>query len=471
VSAVVTNLALTLWRRVAVNLNYTASQSMIDSSIAQCGITHVITSKKVIDRFKVVPKAEIIYLEDLPAKVTWADKLWGAAVAKAVPDFLLPSFLPGMGLTNLDEPATVIFTSGSTGEPKGVMLSQRNILANSWQVEEQVHLKPDEVLLGVLPFFHAFGFTVTIWTALCLGKKVAYHINPLDARTVGKICEQHKVTLLVATPSFTRFYLKGCPPEQFKTVTHLILGAEKLKPELARDIRATLGIEPLEGYGCTELSPVVAVNVPDPVTLPDGRTIDGNRPGTVGLPVPGTRIKTIDPETGADLPEGTEGLIAVKGVQVMTGYLHNPDATSRVVKDGWYCTGDLGYVDPDGFLKITDRLSRFSKIGGEMVPHLNLESMIMELAGVDEHQIAVTGVPDAKSGERLCVLYTELGIPVQEIFQRLNEASLPKLWIPAARDFVHVEEIPITSTGKVDLKKLKELALNSYATQSLTHNS
>jgi acyl-[acyl-carrier-protein]-phospholipid O-acyltransferase/long-chain-fatty-acid--[acyl-carrier-protein] ligase len=465
VPGVVANLAANLMGKIAVNLNYTANQAMIDSSIKQCGITHVITSRKVVERFKIVPGAEIIYLEDLPAKITWKDKLWGALVAKAVPKRLLKWFLPGVGISDLEETATVIFTSGSTGEPKGVVLSQRNILQNAWQVEEQVHLKPNEVLLGVLPFFHAFGFTVTIWTALGLGKKVVYHINPLDARTVGKLCEEHKVTLLVATPSFTRFYLKSCGPEQFSAVTHLILGAEKLKPELARDIKSTLNIEPLEGYGCTELSPVVAVNLPDKVTMPDGRVLDGNRPGTVGLPVPGTLVKTIDPDTGADLPEGAEGMIAVKGPQVMMGYLHNPRATERVVKDGWYSTGDLGYLDADGFLKITDRLSRFSKIAGEMVPHLNLESMIMEITGVDEHHLAVTGVPDAKSGERLCVLYTDLGMPVAEIFQQLNQGSLPKLWIPAARDFIQVEEIPITATGKVDLKRLRDVALKQSGAQ------
>ena len=174
----------------------------------------------------------------------------------------------------------MIFTSGSTGDPKGVVLSHRNVLSNAHQIEQQVELKPDEVVLGILPFFHAFGFTVTIWTALALGKKVVYHFNPLDARTVGKLCEEHKVTLLIGTPSFMRFYLKSCEPRQFATLTHLILGAEKLKPEFAREIQQTLGIEPLEGYGCTELSPVVAVNVPKEVQLRDGRKVHGNRLGT-----------------------------------------------------------------------------------------------------------------------------------------------------------------------------------------------
>jgi acyl-[acyl-carrier-protein]-phospholipid O-acyltransferase / long-chain-fatty-acid--[acyl-carrier-protein] ligase len=468
VPGAVANLAVTLWGKIPVNLNYSASQGLVDASVDQCGITHVLTSAKVLDRFKITPKGRLILLEDVRKQVKLSDKIWAAAVAKLMPIRLMGALVPGLEHDHLDATATVIFTSGSTGDPKGVVLSHRNVLSNVHQVEEQVHLKPEEVLLGVLPFFHSFGFTITIWTAICLNKKVVYHFNPLDARTIGKLCDQHKVTLLTGTPSFTRLYLKSCEPRQFKTITHWIVGAEKLKAELARDIQATLGIEPMEGYGCTELSPVVAVNVPRDVELPDGRTVYGNRLGTVGMPLPGTAIKTIDPETGADLAAGTEGVIAVKGPQVMVGYLNRPEATAEVLKGGWYYTGDIGYLDPDGFLKITDRVSRFSKIAGEMVPHLAIESAILEATGVDENHVAVTGVPDPKHGERLCVLYTDLGTSPAEVQQRLTAGPLPKVWVPSPRDFIHVEEIPITSTGKVDLRKVKEIALRGVATEELS---
>jgi acyl-[acyl-carrier-protein]-phospholipid O-acyltransferase/long-chain-fatty-acid--[acyl-carrier-protein] ligase len=459
VPAAVANVSASLWGKIPVNLNYSASQAVVDSSIDQCGITHVLTSAKVLDRFKITPKGTLILLEDIPKKVRLTDKIWAAMVAKLVPLTAMGPFVRGLRNESLDATATVIFTSGSTGDPKGVVLSHRNILSNVRQVDEHVHLKPEEVLLGILPFFHAFGFTVTIWTALCLGKKVVYHFNPLESKMIGKLCEQHKVTLLVGTPTFMRFYLKNCEPRQFQSITHLILGAEKLKPELARDIEEGLHIEPLEGYGCTELSPVVAVNVPREVEMPDGRTIHGNRVGTVGQPVPGTSIKTVDPDTKADLPAGTEGMIAVKGPQVMGGYLNQPEATAKVLQNGWYFTGDLGYVDADGFLKVTDRLSRFSKIAGEMVPHMGVESAIMEAAGVDEHHLAVTGIPDPKHGERLCVLFTDLGISPAELQKRLAASPCPKVWIPSPRDFIQVEEIPITSTGKVNLRQVKEIAL------------
>ncbi len=182
-----------------------------------------------------------------------------------------------------------------------------------------------------------------------------------------------------------------------------------------------LGFEPLEGYGCTETGPVVAVNLPDPVTARGGRTVPGNRPGTVGIPLPGTAVRVVDPETGADLPVGSEGLIHVKGPQIMVGYLNRPEETARVLRDGWYNTGDLGCVDEDGFLKITDRLSRFSKIGGEMVPHQKVESAIIEASGGDEQHIAVTSVPDAKRGERLAVVYSDLaGKEPEEVCRALQ---------------------------------------------------
>jgi acyl-[acyl-carrier-protein]-phospholipid O-acyltransferase/long-chain-fatty-acid--[acyl-carrier-protein] ligase len=454
----VANLALAFWGKVPINLNYTASQSLVDSSIEQSGITHVLTSAKVLDRFKIRPKGTLVMLEDLPAQVGLVDKLWAASVARYVPIAALGAFLPGLRGEDLDAMATVIFTSGSTGDPKGVVLSHRNVLSNMHQVAHHVRLLPDEVALGILPFFHSFGFTITLWTVLGLGKRVIYHVNPLDAKIIGSLCEKHGVTMVAATPTYMRTYLHRCDTKQFSKLEHLILGAEKLKPELARDIQEKLAIEPMEGYGCTELSPVVSVNTTHAMTLDDNRVVHGYRAATVGLPLPGTMVKTVDPVTGADLPAGTEGMIVVSGPQVMVGYLNNPEATAKVIKDGWYTTGDLGLVDDDGFLRITDRLSRFSKIGGEMVPHMAVESAIIEVTGASEENVAVTSIPDSKRGERLCVLYTELGQPVDEVYRRLTAGRLPRLWIPATDDFVAVEQIPILGTGKVDLRGLRELA-------------
>lgn len=464
VPSAVANVALTLRGLVPVNLNYTASQEVVDSSIDQCGISHVLTSRRVIDKFKLTPKGNLIYLEDLPKKVSTADKVFAGLVARAVPTVLMGAFLPGLRGKKLDEMATVIFTSGSTGDPKGVVLTHRNVLSNVHQIREFVRLGSDEVVLGILPFFHSFGFTVTLWTVLALGFKAVYHFSPLDARIIGNLCQEHEASILFATPTFMRGLLHRCDREQFTHLRLPVLGAEKLKPELADAIREKLGIDPLEGYGCTETGPVVAVNVPDPVTTRDGRSVPGHRPGTVGQPLPGTAVRTVDPETGADLPTGSEGLIHIKGPQVMAGYLNRPDATARVLRDGWYNTGDLGLVDEDGFLKITDRLSRFSKIGGEMVPHQRVEAAILEAVGGDESQVAVTSLPDPKRGERLVVLYTNLGAKQPEdVCRALQESAFPRLWIPSADAFLQVEALPVLGTGKIDLRRLRQVAQEALA--------
>jgi acyl-[acyl-carrier-protein]-phospholipid O-acyltransferase / long-chain-fatty-acid--[acyl-carrier-protein] ligase len=456
--AAVANLAVTLWGKVPVNLNYTASQEVIDSAIDQAGLTHVLTARKALERFKLQPQGTLLFLEDLPAQVTARDKLWAAAVAKLVPIAALGAFLPGLRGDHLEAEATVIFTSGSTGDPKGVVLSHRNILSNAHAVGLHLSLLPEEVLLGILPLFHSMGFTVTLWMVLCLGKTTVFHFNPLDARIVGHLCREHKVTLLIATPTFLRTYLQRCDREQFATVKRVVLGAEKLKPELARDIRQALAVEPLEGYGCTETAPVVSVNVDHDKVTRDGRTIPGNRPGTVGMPLPGTAIRTVDPETGAVGPRGQEGVIQVKGPQVMAGYLDRPEATAKVLRDGWYETGDIGRHDADGFLTITDRMSRFSKIGGEMVPHLKVEAALLEATGADEMGVAVTALPDPRRGERLVVVHTALGMPVAEVCRRLAAGPLPRLWIPAADSFLEVEALPVLGTGKLDLRRLRRLA-------------
>ncbi len=459
------NVALALLGKIPVNLNYTASQSLVDSSVAQCKITHVLTSKRVLDKFKIKPAAELILLEEIPRKVTTTDKVFAASVAKAVPIAALGWFLPGLRGDSLDDVATVIFTSGSTGDPKGVVLSNRNLLTNIHQYEQHVQLKPDEVILGILPFFHSFGFNVPLWAVLSLGFTGVYHFSPLDAKIIGHLCREHKVTVLLATPTFMQSYAKRCDREQFAAMRLPIVGAEKLRPEVAEQVREKLGLELLEGYGCTELSPIVAVNTPGPQTTLDGRTVPGNRPGTVGMPVPLTAIRTVDPETGADLPAGAEGIVLVKGPQVMVGYLDRPDATAKVLEDGWYATGDLGRVDADGFLSITGRLSRFSKIAGEMVPHEGVERALIEAAGVanrEEPAVAVTAIPDPKRQERLIVVHTDLGHTPEELCKLLAAGPMPRLWLPSPEDFVRVEAIPILGSGKLDLRAIKAIATAKF---------
>jgi acyl-[acyl-carrier-protein]-phospholipid O-acyltransferase / long-chain-fatty-acid--[acyl-carrier-protein] ligase len=320
-------------------------------------------------------------------------------------------------------------------------------------------------VLGIAPFFHAFGFTTALWTVLALGYKGVYHHDPFDAKTVGKLCQDHKVTIMFCTPTMMRAYARRCKPEQFKTMRFFVAGGEKLKAQLAEEIEKHLGVIPLEGYGLTETSPVISSTLHDPISLPDGRTVPGRKQGTVGIPLPGTEVKVVDLDTDKDLPPGNEGMILVRGPQVMQGYLNKPDETAKVKRGDWFVTYDLGFIDEEGFLTITGRLSQFSKIGGEMVPHLAVEKAILQVSCSSEQNLSVTSMADNKRGERLAVVYTDLGMTPQEVVKRLQQGEMSKLWIPDANDFVQVDELPVLGTGKIDLRKIKEIA-----SQALTQN-
>jgi acyl-[acyl-carrier-protein]-phospholipid O-acyltransferase / long-chain-fatty-acid--[acyl-carrier-protein] ligase len=455
------NIALTLLGRVPVNLNYT-NQAITDSAIKQCKITQVIGSAEASKALKVKPNCTVLNLEELPAREgTSLDVIEGDSEDRVTVAGMLAALMPGMQ-AGLDDLATVLFSTGSTGDPKGIMLSHRNILSNALATSVMAGLNDREVIMGVLPYFHSFGFTITFWTMAVLGKGIVLYPNALDPREVGKLLQQYEVTLMACTPSVFRHYVKRCTREQFKSVRMLLLGSEKVKPELARDCEQVLGVVPVEGYGMTELGPLCAANVPLMVTTPDGRTVPGNKLGSVGQPVPGTTVRIVDIDTGKILPPGKEhqGIIFVHGPQVMLGYLDRPEETAAVVKNGWLCTMDVGYVDEDGFLYITDRLARFAKIGGEMVPIVNVEVAVCEVAAVTEENVTISAIPDAERGERLVVLYVNLGqVSAGEVVDRLNATAMSKLWIPKAGDFFRIDSMPLASTGKLDLRACKLLAL------------
>jgi len=246
--------------------------------------------------------------------------------------------------------------------------------------------------------------------------------------------------------------MRRVEPEKFKTLRYVVVGAEKLREEVAAAFENKFGLRPLEGYGCTELSPVASVNIPD-VAWP-GVKQRGGKPGTVGHPLPGVFMKVVEPDTGAALPAGAAGLLLVKGPNVMKGYLGDPKLSAESLREGYYVTGDIASIDEDGFVTITDRLSRFSKIGGEMVPHIRVEERLQEAAGVSEQTFVVTSVPDPKRGEKLVVLHKNYG-DVEGLLKRVAQTDLPALWIPARADFFPVEDFPVLGSGKLDLQRLK----------------
>ena len=459
----VVNIALAFLGKTSVNLNYTSGPESLKSALRQCGCKHVLTSRLFQHKVKldVEPGVEMIYLEDFRSKVSQGQRTRAFTRTLLTPTFVLERWVLGLHKHSPDHLATVIFSSGSTGEPKGVMLTHGNVAANVGSMIQAAGLEARDRALGVLPFFHSFGYTVTLWAPLQVGASTVYHADPRQAKEIGELSRKHRSTIFLSTATFLRFCLRKCEPEDFKALRILMCGAEKLPPALAQDFEKKFGVLPLEGYGCTELSPVAAANLPDKVIA--GFRQVCNRPGTVGQPVPGVAARTVDPDTMQTLPVGTEGLLLIHGANVMKGYLGKPEQTAQVVRDGWYVTGDMAKIDDDGFITLTGRLSRFAKVGGEMVPLEKVEEELHGVLGTGERVGAVTCVPDDSRGERLVVLYLEqplaqLGFDVPKWWQGMGGRGLPNLWVPAQRDFYAVPEMPLLGSGKLDLKRLKDRA-------------
>jgi len=450
------NFAAMLAGKIPVNLNYTASDESLASSATQCKLETVITTKPLLDRIPLKVPGKTILLEEAAARPRFGERL-AALLLWFLPGGMLEPALSGEKNKTPDDLATIIFSSGSTGEPKGVMLSHYNVASNIEQSGQVFMFDGKDSLLGVLPFFHSFGFTITLWLPAVLGVGVAYHPSPLDLTAISELVRDYRITFLLATPTFLQAYTRRCSPEDFGSLEFVVVGAEKLPERLALAFEDRFGLRPLEGYGATECSPVVAVNTRD-FRAPGFRQVGAKR-GHIGHPLPGVSVRIVDPETREPLPAGAAGLLLVRGPNVMLGYLGKPEKTSEVLLDGWYITGDIAAEDEDGFLTITDRLSRFSKIGGEMVPHIKVEERLHELAGATEQKFVVTAVPDGKKGERLVVLHSLMPEELKTVLENLSQAGLPNLWTPRPNQFFAVEEFPHLGTGKLDLRRVRELAL------------
>jgi len=454
VGGALANIAVLMAGKVPVNLNFTAGKEAIAQALRQSGARTILTSRLFLAKAKLERMEGMIFIEDALSKISPAEKIAAALLAVILPSRLLLS-LYGGGKQTADSLATIIFSSGSTGAPKGVMLSHHNVLSNLEGFAQLFWVTRKDRMMGVLPFFHSFGFSGTLWFPLIAGFGAVYHPNPLDAKTIGEMVAKYKATILISTPTFYAGYMKRCPPEQFATLRFAVAGAEKVRETLAWEFKDKYGIDLLEGYGCTEMAPVISVNIPDVQEQSEHQT--GLKRGTVGHPIPGVAAKVVDPDTGETLSAGREGLLLVKGPNRMLGYLGDPEKTKEVFRDGWYVTGDIASIDDDGFIRITDRLSRFSKIAGEMVPHIKVEEAVNRILG--DQSCVVVSVADEQKGERLVVLYIRKEIAPEELWSRLNQTDLPKLWVPRRDSFFPVDETPLLGSGKVDLKKAKAMVL------------
>ncbi len=459
IGGTLTNLALVLDGRVPVNLNFTMPNHSFASTLEQSGIRTVITSRRVLEKFPELKLPERqVYLEDLMGRLSSARRIRAGLSA-----LLLPTFcILGRKRAKADDRLAILFSSGTTSEPKGIVLSHGNILSNINAFEEVGRFRKSDRILGTLPFFHSLGLTVTIWMPMTQGIAVGFHANPLESKAIGEFASKFKPTILLGTPSLLLAWARKIPPESFASARWVIAGAEKLSDRVADFFEKRYDIRPHEGYGATECSPVVSVNVPDADL--DGFCQKGNRHGTVGRVLPNVRVRVVDPDSGVELQRGTEGLIEIRGPNVFEGYLGNRSKTEKVMDDGWYRSGDIGHLDEDDFLTLTDRLSRFSKIGGEMISHSTVENALRDALDLDADQACVTSIPDEKRGERLIVVATAgVGMTSSRLAEALGRCNLPNLWKPSQNSWIEVEQIPQLGTGKPDLMGIRKLALEEIS--------
>lgn len=460
----IANLAVLFAGKTPVNLNFTAGPEAVRSCIHQSGVDRFITADPFVRKvpaFPWPPNRDLIFIERVLPKLKNKIVTW-AVLSKLLPTSLLGTIL-GLNKRRGDDEAALLFTSGSSGEPKGVVLSNRNLLANVTQFGTRLHLPDDSSVLGCLPLFHSFGCTVTLWYPVIEGINLVTYPSPLETKRLAELISMHGIDLLLSTPTFLRGYMRRVDPEHLASLRFVVTGAEKLPQSLADKFEEKFGIRPMEGYGLTETSPATNVNLPDPEPEKDTVTIPSSRDGSVGQLLPGIAIRITDPSTEQNLPLNRQGIIWLKGANIFKGYLNNPAKTEEVIHDGWFRTGDVGRVDDDGFLYIEGRISRFSKIAGEMVPHETVEAAINHVLGLDhetERHIAIVGIPDEQKGEAIVLLSTlSASAPDQECIDlryKLLDHGLASLWCP--KSIIPVKEIPVLASGKLDIKKCEDLA-------------
>jgi acyl-[acyl-carrier-protein]-phospholipid O-acyltransferase/long-chain-fatty-acid--[acyl-carrier-protein] ligase len=445
-----TNLAASLVDKVPVNLNFTAGRKALQASIRNAGLTHIVTAQPVIEKLPDFPwTEEVIDLSKLIKEINKAEILSWYGLVVSTPSSLLMSWL-GVPQTGGSREAALLFSSGSTGEPKGVVLSHRNIIGNCMQIRDIDLFTEDDVMLADLPIFHSFGFTVTMWLPMLARIRAVCLPNPLETRRVAQAVAEEKVTIMVGTPTLLRPFFKKVEPEQMRSLRLTIAGAEKTPVGFKAMWEKSFAGKFHPGYGLTEVSPVVAVSTYA------AKNADGDCDETsVGRLLPGMQACIVDDTTGEPQDPRKLGILYLRGVNVFRGYLGNLDATSAAFTSGWFKTGDLARFDDEGNLYIEGRISRFSKIGGEMVPHGTVEQAIVQAFGIEDSEVplvAVTGAEDSAKGESL-VLFTAFDLEASVLREKLMAEGIPNLWIP--RRIRRVDSIPCLASGKLDLATLR----------------
>jgi len=468
------NMALSMLGKTVVNLNFTAPAEALLSAVLQSEIKTIYTSSRFIDRLQkrginldsLQEHCKFIMLEEVRANTTTLQRLLTLAACWALPASMLKLLF--CKKHSIEHPAVILFSSGSEGFPKGVILTHRNLLCNVKQIAELLNLDDDDVMLANLPPFHAFGLTVTHYMPLLERVPVVCHADPTDVYGTAIAIAEHKITTMFGTSSFYRLYNRNTKvhPLMLDSLRLVIAGAEKLQDEVRRDFKLKFNKDILEGYGATETAPVASVNMPDQISPDNWKVQVGHKVGSVGLPLPGTSFRIVDPDTLAQLATGEAGMILISGAQVMQGYYKNESKTRSALQDidgkTWYVTGDKGYLDQDGFLFIQDRYSRFAKISGEMVGLGTVEAAIRQVKTSPDFETVVVNVPDEKKGEKLVALTTE-DVEAADMREGLIAAGLNTLAFPA--QYFKVDTIPKLGSGKTDFATARKLVFDLIASQ------
>ncbi len=469
---VIANLTVLCAGKTVVNLNYTSGLNTVSYTLEKAHIKTIITSHAFLKQLKargfdvssLLTSYNTLYLEDYKkpsSKVAIANNLM---LVKVLPRFLLQRIF--IKPTDNNSTAAILFSSGSEGKPKGIELSHRNIIGNIKQISSVFNIKERDTVLNILPLFHAFGLTVTTLMPLIEGVPFVCYPDPTNAEAIGKLAFRYRVTVLCGTSTFFGIYArsKKVYPMMFQHIRLVIAGAEKLSLSVREAFKQKFNLDVYEGYGATEIAPVASANLPDVLSAEDWHVHIANKVGTVGLPLPGSAFRVVDPDTMEELPVGEDGLILIGGVQVMKGYLDDVDKTESVlIKEKnitWYKSGDKGHVDDEGYLTIVDRYSRFAKIGGEMISLTVVEQRVLEAINEPDNQVMIATLPDAKKGEKLCLLYTATLEP-EEIHARLLSSDIEKLMIPSV--MLHIDELPKLGSGKRDYVTAKQMMATAQA--------
>ena len=465
---VIANIACFLAGIVPVNINYTSSEPAFESIVRQGGLKHFVTARAFMSKLPQFPwpKGEsIIHLDKTLKGLGMAKIASWVAFAKFAPVSVIAKTFD-LDARSKDDEAALLFTSGSSGEPKGVPLTHKMILSNTAQLLSKAYVPAGSPILCSLPIFHSLGLSFTTIMPMIYGFSMVTYPSPLDAKNLNDLIEKHKCTIVLSTPTFARSMLRRAHADTYKSVKYFVVGAEKLQETLANEFMEKCGVQLLEGYGLTETTPLCGVNL-DKIgpTEEQPYYVPGEKNGTIGQLVPGLAVRITDPDDDSvRLPISERGMIWFKGPNVFSGYIGRDDLNAEIFRDGWFKTGDLGHVDLNGFLTLGGRRSRFSKVGGEMVPHEVVENAIEGFVQLPEgfagRAVAVMGVPDAAKGEALVLLsavhHGQLNQALEEIKNHLVAVGLPRLWCP--REIIPVEAIPALPTGKMDLKGCQILA-------------